>query len=151
MSNTFLHFERTNQAAHMNKIFKCAMRSRPCVVLLPTALIKVQLANGNFEILAALIDQGSQAFFITTCAAQMLGYKLTRVNATVSGLGSGSGGTIYGKSTLTIGPIYESNFSVPVDVLILRQTTNSLLGLNTEKYTHLRNLKLADLDFSKTG
>lgn len=40
---------------------------------------------------------------------------MASIIATVSGLKSESGGIVYGRSIITIGPIFESNFTISVD------------------------------------
>lgn len=55
-------------------------------VLLATAMVRVKDKDGRQHTLRALIDQGSQASFITTSAAQLLGLKRLKVYSTITGV-----------------------------------------------------------------
>lgn len=55
-------------------------------VLLATAMVKVKDKDGRKHTLRALVDQGSQASFITTSAAQRLGLKRLKVCSTITGV-----------------------------------------------------------------
>lgn len=57
-------------------------------VLLATALVRVTASNGERYTLRALIDQGSQASFITTSAVQKLGLKKVPIYSKVTGVNS---------------------------------------------------------------
>ncbi|KAL0860883.1 hypothetical protein ABMA27_009420 [Loxostege sticticalis] len=57
-------------------------------VLLATAMIRVRGKDGRKQTLRALIDQGSQASFITTSAAQRLGLHREHVYSRVTGIDS---------------------------------------------------------------
>ncbi|CAB3244517.1 unnamed protein product [Arctia plantaginis] len=58
-------------------------------VLLATAIVKARSFSGKFCLLRALIDQGSQASFVTEEAVQTLGLKRVPVSGCVSGVGDG--------------------------------------------------------------
>ncbi|XP_052754163.1 uncharacterized protein LOC113510317 [Galleria mellonella] len=55
-------------------------------VILPTAQIKVKAKNGSTYVLRALVDQGSQASFVTEAAVQLLNLDRTPVIGKVTGI-----------------------------------------------------------------
>ncbi|CAK1585679.1 unnamed protein product [Parnassius mnemosyne] len=57
-------------------------------VLLATALVKAETKNGSFMTLRSLLDQGSQASFITESAVQLLGLKKETSKSVIFGVGS---------------------------------------------------------------
>ncbi|CAK1595518.1 unnamed protein product [Parnassius mnemosyne] len=56
-------------------------------VLLATALVKAETNNGSFMTLRSLLDQGSQASFITESAVQLLGLKKETSKSVIFGVG----------------------------------------------------------------
>ncbi|KAL0809310.1 hypothetical protein ABMA28_011521 [Loxostege sticticalis] len=56
-------------------------------VLLATAVVKVEAGNGSRKLVRALLDQGSQASFVTESTVQFLGLKKTHSRHSISGLG----------------------------------------------------------------
>ncbi|XP_048477681.1 uncharacterized protein LOC119694152 [Plutella xylostella] len=57
-------------------------------VLLATALVNVKTRSGQVHLLRALLDQGSQASFITESAVQLLGLRKMPTRSSISGVGS---------------------------------------------------------------
>ncbi|KAF9799473.1 hypothetical protein SFRURICE_020697 [Spodoptera frugiperda] len=62
----------------------------PGQVLLATALVKAESKTGNYQIVRALLDQGSQACFVTEDTVQFLRLKKIPIHGMVSGLGQKS-------------------------------------------------------------
>ncbi|KAF9407200.1 hypothetical protein HW555_012691 [Spodoptera exigua] len=58
------------------------------MTLLATALVQVTDEDGHNTVLRALIDQGSQANFVSERAAQLLKAKRTRIKGTITGVGA---------------------------------------------------------------
>lgn len=56
-------------------------------VLLATALVDVISSSGESHVCRALIDQGSEASFVTARTVELLGLKKTEVSSIVSGIG----------------------------------------------------------------
>ncbi|CAH0715223.1 unnamed protein product, partial [Brenthis ino] len=56
-------------------------------VLLATAMVKIKARKGNFILFRSLLDQGSQASFITEAAVQMLGLRKIPNRSIISGIG----------------------------------------------------------------
>lgn len=62
--------------------------NRPCNVLLATAKIRVE-SKAGCRVLRALLDQGSQASFVTEETVQILGLTKSKISGSVSGIGDG--------------------------------------------------------------
>lgn len=67
----------------------CAIERIPqSKALLATALIRVETVSGGYTTMRALLDQGSEANFITEAAAKLLGLERIPVETIVSGIGA---------------------------------------------------------------
>ncbi|CAK1583774.1 unnamed protein product [Parnassius mnemosyne] len=119
-------------------------------VLLATALVNVKYRN-DYQTMRALIDQGSQASFITESAVQLLGLKKTKTNVMVSGLGAEK--SLVSKSTvdLTIHSRYDTNSCLHVTAYVLEKLTSYLPSTNVDllHWPELKQLNLADPSFHK--
>ncbi|CAH0729652.1 unnamed protein product, partial [Brenthis ino] len=105
--HTLLHFERglrpeatasskvpekllsQESSKEKNIIAHFAQEENQSEVLLATALVRAKSANGYSQIVRVLIDQGSEASFISESTVQSLGLKKIPVNGLVSGVGDG--------------------------------------------------------------
>lgn len=122
-------------------------------VLLATAVVKVYSQNGTPHFLRALIDQGSQGSFITESAAQLLGLNKISINCVINGLGD-NGRSLNSKNMVLFKAHskYDKEFSTPVKAYILKSLTKMLPARqihNTENWTHLYELDLADPNYDK--
>ncbi|KAL0850306.1 hypothetical protein ABMA28_012142 [Loxostege sticticalis] len=135
----------TNIAAHFSK----GVVSQQ--VLLATALIKADSKNGSSQILRALLDQGSQASFISEAAVQLLQLKKTSTKSTISGIGGGHGG-LTSKYTvmLNIQSLCDPSFSIQVRAHVLGTLTSVLpeRKFTLVDWPEIRNLQLADPSFN---
>ncbi|XP_048481700.1 uncharacterized protein LOC119691997 [Plutella xylostella] len=120
-------------------------------VLLTTVKIMVKNTDGNYIVLRALLDQGSQVSLITENAAQRLRLARQKGNAVVSGVGSAMGSS-KGLLTLECKSIH-SDYTFITKVLIMNKLINNLPNtkLTTSNWTHLDNIKLADPDYFTPG
>ncbi|CAH0724547.1 unnamed protein product, partial [Brenthis ino] len=57
-------------------------------ILLPTALIQIKGIDGEYHIMRALLDQGSQTSLITENAAQLLRLPCQRCKGVITGVGA---------------------------------------------------------------
>lgn len=73
--------ELNNIATHFSKELVSTQ------VLLATALVKAQTRSGANQLLRVLLDQGSQASFISESAVQLLGLKKSANKSVISGVG----------------------------------------------------------------
>ncbi|XP_052745046.1 uncharacterized protein LOC128199462 [Bicyclus anynana] len=119
-------------------------------VLLATALVKAESETGDQNI-RALIDQGSQACFITESAVKRLQLKKTAVSGTITGLGGDR--AINSKNLVTIK--FKSRFNrgrkIEVTAYVLKDITCYLpeKRFNEINWIELQNLSLADPHFNR--
>lgn len=121
-------------------------------VLLATAQVLVDSRNGCKFILRALLDQGSQASFVTEATVQLL--NLTR--KTVSGWVSGVGGEqtrIKHMVSLIVKSRYNPQALVRVNAYVLRSLTTLLpnTDIGSPEWSDIINLELADPGFTTPG
>ncbi|CAK1590255.1 unnamed protein product [Parnassius mnemosyne] len=119
--------------------------------LLATALIKVQYKDGNNQILRALLDQRSQASFISEAAVQLL--RLDKINArsSISGLGGGRRGLV-SKYVVRVNmlSLSEPSFKMQVDAHVLNKVTSVLpeRKFSLLYWEDLRRITLADPQYN---
>lgn len=120
-------------------------------VLLATALVKARASTGGFVTLRCLVDQGSQASFITESAVQLLGLKKSSHKSCILGIGSelNTAITSKGKVSLEIQSVHYK-YSNCIQAFVLHTLTTVLpeKPVVIEIWPELRNLPLADPSFS---
>ncbi|XP_073959790.1 uncharacterized protein [Choristoneura fumiferana] len=118
--------------------------------LLPTAIVNVESKTGQYRSARALLDQGSQASFVTEAIVQGLGLKKTSANLTVTGVG-GDQRSILSKAvvTLKIQSLTDPNFKMEVKCFVLTNITTVLPERKMEvpDWVQLKGLCLADPSF----
>ncbi|XP_047538564.1 uncharacterized protein LOC125072096 [Vanessa atalanta] len=123
-------------------------------VLLATALVRVQTKNGSYQLLRALLDQGSQASFITESAVQLLGVKKTFVKSSVCGLG-GNVSVLTSKAVvnIAISSIHDTETVIELGAHVLSRLTSFLpiKPIVMNNWPELKNLKLADPNYHTPG
>lgn len=121
-------------------------------MLLATALVKVKSTNGYSQTARVLIDQGSEASFVTESTVQSLGLKRYPVNGLVSGVGDGKLRT---KNIVQfeLESLHNPDFSILVDAFVLSSLTSFLPSTKTSifDWPDLENLALADPDYGSPG
>lgn len=122
-------------------------------VLLATVLVRVNDANGDTHIARALLDQGSQATFITEAMVQKLRLARKRVNATICGIGETDAGTTQGLTQLSITSIHDSHFTSSIDAYVMNKLTDLLPNQKIPQghWHHLKGLLLADPTYNQPG
>ncbi|XP_026333270.1 uncharacterized protein LOC113240236 [Hyposmocoma kahamanoa] len=120
-------------------------------VLLATALVKVVSPKTNSAfVLRSLLDQGSQASFITESAVQLLGLKRIPGTSIVSGLG-GDQSTLASKSSVVIKiqSRLDPSFSITVKAHVLSKLTTFLPSSKVfvQALPTLPSIELADPSF----
>lgn len=123
-------------------------------VLLATANIIIKSKTGQSHIFRALIDQGSEASFITKAAADLLGLKQIAINASVIGLGNTDVGCAKKLIQLTLHSTKNNTkFIINVDALILESLTKLVINKEVfvKQWDHLKNLELADPAYGQAG
>lgn len=121
-------------------------------VLLATAKVLVNGKNGCKHIIRALLDQGSQASFISEATVQILNLQRQSVSGWVSGVGEGQTKIKYMVS-LCVKSRHNPNKSIRVNAYVLR-TLTTLLPTSNVRYPcwlELQELELADPGFTTPG
>ena len=122
-------------------------------VLLATARVYVQAANGLRVLVRAIIDQCSQVSIASQSLYQRLKRKYTPIHAPITGVGVRAAVVSNETVRFTVFPRFQSDFSCEVDALVLPRVSaysppvvKGLLRLG-----HLEGLKLADPNFMDQG
>ncbi|XP_026740536.1 uncharacterized protein LOC113502962 isoform X1 [Trichoplusia ni] len=117
-------------------------------VVLPTAMIKVQTEDGSFQILRALLDQGSQTSLISENAAQLLGIPRKKCPGVIWGVGEKET-NCKGVMSIKCASI-NNNFEFEVDVYIMNKLVKNLPNRTFQRptWSYLDNITLADPDFN---
>lgn len=147
-----LHNEsRIQKPKEKNVVSANTTRSNRSEVFLGTALVKCKTKQGDYVILRALIDEGSQGTFATERAAQLLQLKKEKISATIDGFGDKGAGTAKAMMKIEIMPVHESDCCIQMDVLITKKITKMLPNVEVpiDQYSHLKNILLADPEYNK--
>ncbi|KAH9636075.1 hypothetical protein HF086_015252 [Spodoptera exigua] len=123
--------------------------------LLATALVQVTDEDGHNTVLRALIDQGSQANFVSERAAQLLKAKRTRIKGTITGVGAAQT-TVNHVIRVELRSRYERDFQLSINAYVMPTRLTSHLPSekfngSTETWPHLKGLTLADPSFHSPG
>lgn len=124
---------------------------KPRQVLLATALIRAEARTGQHQMIRALLDQGSQACFITEATVQFLNLKRTPVQGRVSGLGHNSSTMVKYMVHLTIQSRLDLKFKLKLNAFVLNNITSYLpeRSISSESFDWLgfQDNYLADPEF----
>lgn len=122
------------------------------VVLLATAWVNARY-NGKTVHLRALIDQGSQASFITEDAVQRLGAVRRSTNIGVTGIGQASPGKSYGAVDIQVSSCWGMSRQINITTLILPKITRTLPSQPMKQidWAHLNSLPMADKNYGRPG
>ncbi|XP_012543284.2 uncharacterized protein LOC105840772 [Monomorium pharaonis] len=117
-------------------------------VLLATARVTVGVSSGNSVVVRALIDQGSEATFISETLAQTLRAKRTRMPVAVSAVGGVQIGQVRQALTITVSPSRRVTPSFATTALILKSLTLYAPKRVSSRsaLSHLSHLSWADPD-----
>ncbi|XP_050555466.1 uncharacterized protein LOC126911596 [Spodoptera frugiperda] len=126
--------------------------AKPSQVLLATALIKAESKTGQFMTVRALLDQGSQACFITEATVQLLRLKKSLVSGVITGLGNNSSTAAKYMVTLTIKSKIDDNFQLKINAYVLTKITSYLpeksMNISSFDWIDSYGLSLADPNFN---
>lgn len=124
-----------------------------CTALLATAFVRVRSEDNYTITLRALIDQGSQASFISERAAQQIKAKRYPIRGTVVGVGS-TREDIRQVVQINVESICDETFSLNINTYVMsKQLTTKIPSrkINTTDWPHLEGLILADPNYFKPG
>ncbi|XP_069358461.1 uncharacterized protein [Maniola hyperantus] len=118
-------------------------------VLLATALLKAETNTGSTMTLRALVDQGSQASFITESAVRLLGLKKVKANSVITGVGNASLDSKY-VVYLKLQSLQDPTFTIRVKAHVLNKLTSFIPDRKfvAHLWPNLPKMKLADPDFN---
>lgn len=129
--------------------------SERSMALLATALVRVTDEQGHSTILRALVDQGSQANFVSERAAQLMKAKRSCLKGTITGVGSART-TVNHMVHIELHSRHDDDFKLAIKAYVMPTRLTSHLPSKTitgNIYTwpHLRELTLADPSFYSPG
>ncbi|XP_073961651.1 uncharacterized protein [Choristoneura fumiferana] len=129
--------------------------TKKSTVLLATALVPVRDEMGQVITLRALIDQGSQASFITERAVQLMQLKKKPTRGSVTGVGS-TRTTINSVVQCELLSRCETDFSLQIEAYVLATRLTTELPSRTittrpNAWQHLTGLDLADPSYYQPG
>jgi hypothetical protein len=116
-------------------------------ILLATALVKAESKTGDYHVIRALLDQGSQASFVTEAVVQDLGIKKIPIQGTISGLG-GDQTSVRSRYmvNLKVQSLTDPTFQIVLKAYVLNKITTYLPGktVAVPQWVELQKLTLAD-------
>ncbi|XP_070527375.1 uncharacterized protein [Cardiocondyla obscurior] len=120
----------------------------PKQILLATARVKLSVTSGHSVSVRALLDQGSEATFISESMAQLLRAKRQRAHINISAVGGIQLGQVRQATTIAVSPLQSDSPSFTVTALILRSLTHYAPRRVTSlsEISHLSDLSWADPD-----
>lgn len=121
-------------------------------VLLATAQVRIVDKYGSLITLRALVDQGSQATFITESAVQLLGLKKISLEAQVTGIGN----TTHKSKHIVKFNIHSTLDSIPITQVsahVMKKLTSLLpsKAIDISQIPGLSTLKLSDPHLNEPG
>ncbi|XP_043461925.1 uncharacterized protein LOC122498309, partial [Leptopilina heterotoma] len=120
-------------------------------VVLATAQVILKGPKGTEVRVRALLDQGSEASFITESIVHLLGLPRSRTQISLTGLGASVAGTANSSAQISLCSIHNSSFHLETCALVLPRLTSQLpsrqlLELDIHQFD---GLSLADPHFFK--
>jgi len=117
-----------------------------CTTLLPTALVLIKSSSGRSIRVRALLDQGSQASFITESVVQTLRVEQKPVSVDVSGIGGAKAEVVKKLASFTVETCSLEGPVLPCRAFILPRLTSYRPGLTmfVKQCPLLSTLSLAD-------
>lgn len=121
-------------------------------VLLATAMIKAKSRSGIKYVIRALLDQGSQASFVTEATVQLLGLKRIPISGWVSGLGNGQT-RIKHMVSLNVESNHNPNNSIQVKAYVLSVLPSTIPSreIPSPMWVPLEEITLADPTYLTPG
>lgn len=118
-------------------------------VLLATAWIRAESSDGSKLRLRALLDQGSQASFISESAVRLLKLSKRKVCIPVAGLSSAEMVTATAEVKVKFSSCYSGNENFIINALVIKKLSNSLPGatIHPGQWDHLIDIELADPEY----
>lgn len=140
--------QTTSTSIEVNSLLAPAASRSRSQVLLATARVKLEAASGRSVVVRALLDQGSEATFISENLAQTLRAKRIRMPISVSAVGGTQVGTVQHAAHIKISPVNSATPSFSTTALILPSLTSYAPKRVSDSsvLSHLSHLDWADPD-----
>ncbi|KAL0271867.1 UNVERIFIED_CONTAM: hypothetical protein PYX00_008831 [Menopon gallinae] len=122
--------------------------------LLATTVARVTAPHGNSARVRALLDQGSEATFISEDVAQRLKLRRSRVHIPVFGMGAAHCGTVKAMANIQLSSDLEGyTATVNAGAMVLPQLMTNIrpLQITSSSWPHLATLSLSDSDPSSSA
>lgn len=146
----------STSATNDSPIVTCLSTDRlvkPKQVLLATALINAESRTGELQVVRALLDQGSQACFITEATVQLLKLRKRPLYNVISGLGENKSLVSKGVVDFVIQSRVDPSIKIPVKAFVLSNITSNLpeKHMHSVEWMELQYLPLADPQYNTSG
>lgn len=147
------HVVEEKETVRVNTVIASHHTTRQGLALLATAVVQATNAEGQITTLRALIDQGSQATFISEKATQLLKLKRQPFKGSVVGVGS-SRTEIKHVVQLNIRSQWDHNYSLPIQAYVMSKQLTTEIPTKTivkQSWPHIDGLNLADPRYLTPG
>ncbi|XP_050555621.1 uncharacterized protein LOC118273288 [Spodoptera frugiperda] len=141
----------TSNQSNSTNIVSCFANSHS-QILLATALIAAESKSGTAIVLRSLLDQGSQASFVTESAVQLLGLKRVPTKGSISGIGCDQDQSTISLNSMVLIKVksrVDPSFIITVKAYVLKKLTTILpeRKVMANVLTTISSLTLADPSF----
>lgn len=120
-------------------------------VLLATACVEIQDKWGNYQVVRALCDSGSQSSFLTDRCRKRLGLQMNRSSTPISCLGHVTLGASQGTIDCTLRPVGATTPIFEISTLVLPNICGKLPSVAVSPNLAMDNVKLADPSWYTPG
>ncbi|XP_047543171.1 uncharacterized protein LOC125075519 [Vanessa atalanta] len=142
------------QNVHVNTMIAAShLATNQSIALLATAVVPARNEEGHIVLLRTLIDQGSQASFISERATQLLKLKKHSVKETIVGVSS-TRTNVKHVVQLQIGSRWDKNFSLSIQPYVISKQLTAKIPtkvIKNNNWQHLEGLDLADPCYHTPG
>ncbi|XP_036146380.1 uncharacterized protein LOC118646806 [Monomorium pharaonis] len=135
-------------AGEVHSMLASTTSSLKSQILLATAWVRIRTVSGRSVTVRALVDQGSEATFISENLAQLLRAKRIRMSVAISAVGGIDVGTVRHATSILISPRDSDSPSLSTTALILSSLTSYAPKRMSDlaAIRHLSGIKWADAD-----
>jgi len=140
--------DTSSPKAEVTSLFASATRRPRSHVLLATAQVRIGASSGRSIVVRTVLDQGSEATFISESVAQALHAKRIRMPVSISTVGGAQVGTVRQALNIHITPIKSETSPLTTTALILPSLTSYAPKRICDlfAFSHVSELNVADSD-----
>lgn len=135
----------------INKQTEINIDTLPFSDLLPTIRLRFRDAFGNYQIMRAVLDSGSEACYISRKCVNILGLSVRPQIIDIFGLGTMKTRSDSGIVQGVIVPLNSESPQLIIEALVLDQVCTSnmpVCNFNISDWEHIKNINLADHSFN---